>query len=569
MDPSILKKRTVPNYFKKFHRLVLNSRSLATTNFVDRLAEVYGDRPVFYLDRDLAYSFFSGSAISYRTLSQFTNRIGNALVSLGVRKGDRVGLATFNRVELAFAEFACMKIGAIAVPLNYMLKAKEIDYQMENCGARVLITDHNVFQSNIQDRSRVPSVKKWVMVSSREKPPGFHCLGEMMEEASDQLEPAVLSNPDDVVLIFYTSGTTGVPRGAMLTDRNMMYTVRKYCFLFGILPTNRRQLALLIMPVAHTSGHQNLLILLSMAIPMVFISRFDPVDVLTKIEKYRATFFAGIPAMFKMLLQAGAEKYDLTSVQVWGGGADAFPRDLVQRFRNLSKRRRFGIPVKPMFVHGYGLAETAGHVCISPPWGPPCAGWTVPQIKHRLVDSEGNEVQKGKAGELQIRGPNIMKGYWNDSQKTADAFRDGWFCTGDIMRMGKWRILEFVEREKDVIKCGGYSIFPSELEHQLSEHAKIDGAVVVGVPHPIKGEMPVAVVKLREGETATEEELQAWSDERIAAYKRPRRYLFVDSIPMTFSLKPLRKDLRQLAIRTLGTDWTSPAREKQNEFEAI
>jgi acyl-CoA synthetase (AMP-forming)/AMP-acid ligase II len=440
---------------------------------------------------------------------------------------------------------------------------------MENCGARVLITDHNVFQSNIQDRSRVPSVKKWVMVSSREKPPGFHCLGEMMEEASDQLEPAVLSNPDDVVLIFYTSGTTGVPRGAMLTDRNMMYTVRKYCFLFGILPTNRRQLALLIMPVAHTSGHQNLLILLSMAIPMVFISRFDPVDVLTKIEKYRATFFAGIPAMFKMLLQAGAEKYDLTSVQVWGGGADAFPRDLVQRFRNLSKRRRFGIPVKPMFVHGYGLAETAGHVCISPPWGPPCAGWTVPQIKHRLVDSEGNEVQKGKAGELQIRGPNIMKGYWNDSQKTADAFRDGWFCTGDIMRMGKWRILEFVEREKDVIKCGGYSIFPSELEHQLSEHAKIDGAVVVGVPHPIKGEMPVAVVKLREGETATEGELQAWSDERIAAYKRPRRYLFVDSIPMTFSLKPLRKDLRQLAIRTLGTDWTSPAREKQNEFEAI
>ena len=569
MDPSILEKRTVPSYFKKFRHLVLNSRSLSTTNFVDRLSEVHGDRPVFYLDRELGYSFFSGSMVSYRTLSRFTNRIGNALLSLGVRKGDRVGLATYNRVELAFAEFACMKIGAIAVPLNFMLKAKEIDYQMENSGARVLITDRNVFQHNIQDRKRVPSVREWVMVSSREKPPGFHCLGEMMEEASEQLEPAVLSSPDDVVLILYTSGTTGVPRGAMLTDRNMMFTVRKYCFLFGILPTNRRQLALLIMPVAHTSGHQNLLILLSMAIPMVFVSRFDPVDVLTKIEKYRATFFAGIPAMFKMLLQAGAEEYDLTSVQVWGGGADAFPMEIVQKFRDLSKRRKFGIPVRPLFVHGYGLAETAGSVCISPPWGPRCAGWVVPKIRYRLVDRTGHLVKKGEAGELQIQGPNIMKGYWNDPQKTANAFRDGWFCTGDIMRMGKLRILEFVEREKDVIKCSGYSIFPSELERQLFDHPKIDSAVVVGVPHPVKGEMPVAVVKLREGEAATEEDLQAWCDERIAAYKRPRRYLFVDSIPMTFSLKPLRRDLRQLAIRTLGTDWSCPARERPNDLEPL
>ena len=547
--------RPVPNYLKKFRSLVLQNRSISSTNFVDRLADVYEDRPVFYLDRDLDYSFFSGSEISYRTLARFTSRIGNALLELGVQQGDRVGLVTYNRVELAFAEFACMKIGAIPVPLNFMLKAREINYQMENSGATVLITDPDVFRDNIRDADRVPAVKTWILISPRDPPAGFLSLGEIMDRASEDLVPATLSNPDETVLIFYTSGTTGVPRGAMLTDRNLMATVQKYCMLFGILPTNRKQLALLVMPVAHTSGHQNLLILMSMAIPMFFLSRFDPADVLARIERYRATFFAGIPAMFKMLLRAGADQHDLTSIQVWGGGADAFPPELVKRFRELSKRRKWGIPVKPMFVHGYGMAESGGHICISPPWGPRCAGWVVPGVQYRIVDPFGKPVQPGEAGELQIRGPIVMKGYWNDPEKTEAAFQDGWFRTGDIMRMGKWRVLEFVDREKDVIKCGGYSVFPSELEHHLSEHPKVERVVVVGVSHSIKGEMPVAVVKLREGKQATEEEFERWADDRIAAYKRPRAYLFTDSIPMTFSLKPLRKDLRKWAVETLGADW--------------
>lgn len=555
MEASILEKRRVPNYFKKFRHLVVRNRSINTRNFVDRLAEVYGDRPVFFLDSELSYSFFSGSEISYRTLSQFTNRIGNALLQLGVKAGDRVGLVTYNRVELAFAEFACMKIGAIPVPLNFMLKANEINYQMENSGAKVLITDNDVFRNNIKDTSRVPVIETWIMVTEQEKPDGFYSLKEITENVSDNLDPAPLSSHDDVVIIFYTSGTTGVPRGAMLTDRNMMYTVRKYCLLLGIPPTNRKQLALLVMPVAHTGGHQNLLILLSMAIPMYFVSRFDPADILAMIEKYRVTFFAGIPAMFKMLLKADIEKYDLTSIQVWGGGADAFPADLVRRFRELSKRKKWGIPIKPVFAHGYGMAETAGHVCISPPWGPKCAGWVTPGIHYRIVDPEGRLVKRGETGELELKGPNIMKGYWNDPDKTEEAFREGWFRTGDIMKTGKWRVLEFIDREKDVIKCGGYSIYPTELEHHLSEHPKIELAVVVGVPHPIKGEMPVAFIKLKEGEQATEEEIQVWADEEIASYKRPRRYLFVNSIPMTFSLKPLRKDLRKDAISMIGTDW--------------
>ncbi len=555
METSILKKRRTPNYFKKFYHLVIRNRSINSRNFVDRLAQVYGDRPTFFLDAPLSYPFFSGREISYRDLQKLVNRAGNALLQVGVRPGDRVGLITFNRIELVFAEFACLKIGAIPVPLNAMLKADEINYEMENSGATVLLTDADIYRRSIRNPSSVPSIKTWIILGEDDQQFGFPSIGQMMHTASEHLSPAPLTDQDAIVLIFYTSGTTGRPRGAMLTDRNIMFTIRRYCFLFGLLPTNRRQLALLVMPVAHTSGHQNLLILLSMAIPIYLATRFDAAQVLQNIERYRVTFFAGIPAMFKMMLQAGADKHDLTSVQVWGGGADAFPTDLVQRFRDLSARKRWGLRIKPMFVHGYGMAETAGHVCISPPWGPPCAGWVVPGIRHRIADDNGNRVARGQPGELQIKGPGIMKGYWNDTEKTRAAFLEGWFRTGDIMRQRRWGILEFVDREKDVIKCGGYSVFPTELEHCLAEYTKIERAVVVGIPHTLKGEMPIAVIKVKDGMECTEDEIQTWADERIAPYKRPRRYLFLDSIPSTFSLKPLRRELRQMAIETLGEDW--------------
>jgi long-chain acyl-CoA synthetase len=567
METSILKERRTPNYFKKFYHLVIRNRSITSRNFVDRLAQVYGDRPTFFLDTPLSYPFFSGREISYRDLQKLVNRAGNALLQVGVGPGDRVGLITFNRIELVFAEFACLKIGAIPVPLNAMLKADEINYEMENSGAKLLLTDADIFRRSIRDPRAVPSVKTWVILGEDDKRSGLPSIGQMMHDASEHLDPAPLTDQDAVVLIFYTSGTTGRPRGAMLTDRNIMFTVRRYCLLFGILPTNRKQLALLVMPVAHTSGHQNLLILLSMAIPMYLATRFDAAQVLENIQRYRVTFFAGIPAMFKMMLQSGADRHDLTSVQVWGGGADAFPPDLVQRFRELSARRRWGLRVKPMFVHGYGMAETAGHVCISPPWGPPCAGWVVPGIRYRIMDETGNRVARGQPGELQIKGPGIMKGYWNDAEKTAVAFSGGWFRTGDIMRQRKWRILEFVDREKDVIKCGGYSVFPTELEHCLSEYAKIERAVIVGVPHSLKGEMPIAVIKLKDGMECTEEEIQAWADERIAPYKRPRRYLFLDSIPSTFSLKPLRRELRQVAIHILGQDWEQSLKSPREKGE--
>ena len=557
---SIPPRRPTPNYFQRFRRLVLQSGRLNTGNFTDIFAQVYGDRPVFYLDRNLCFSFMGRIAgaglkpaptneVNYRQLAEVTSRIGNGLLSLGVKPGDRVGLMTYNRVELVFCEFACWKIGAIPVPLNFMLRDEEIRYQMENSGAELMIVDRKVFTENIKDPAKVPCIKQWIVVSEGEAPPaGTLSLEDLADRASPELTPYQAKSPDEIVIIFYTSGTTGQPRGAMLTHQAMMATLRTYSMLLALIPTNSKQLALLVMPVAHTSGHQNLLILVSMAIPMLFVSRFDPKEICRLIQDYRATFFAGIPAMFKMMLKAGAKDFDLSSMQVWGGGADAFANDLVNTFREFGGWKILGLRIKSLFVRGYGTAETSGHVCISPPWpvGPNCAGWVVPYLQYRLVNEQGEDVKKGERGELCLKGRTIMTGYWNDPQKTEASFlAGGWFRTGDIMYQGPWGLLYFVDREKDVIKVSGYSVFPTEVEQHLAQHPALDRVVVIGIKDEIKGQLPVALAVPRVGAKVTPEEVLAWAREHIAPYKCPRQVVFVNDIPTTFSLKPKRNEVRE------------------------
>ncbi len=550
MKMHIPEKRPAPSYLKKLKRLVLQADSLTTAKFTEVFADVYEDRPVFFLDRRLGFESLPQTSVSYRDLARITSRIGNGLMSMGVKPADRVGLMTMNRVELAFAEFACWKIGAIPVPLNFMLKPDEISYQMENSGARVMVTDKDVFAQNIGDPARIPYVQQWIVVGEGEEVQGATTtLEELADSESEDLEPFQPKDPEDTAIIFYTSGTTGVPRGAMLTHKSMLYTIKNYARLLALVPTNRKQLALLIMPVAHTSGHQNLLILVSMAIPMIFMSRFDPDQVGQMIQEHKVTFFAGIPTMFKMMLAAGVEKYDLSSMQVWGGGADAFQPDLVARFRKYGGWKIGPVRIPPLFVRGYGMAETGGHVCITPPWPThgACAGRVVPMLDWRLVDELGNQVNgKGASGELVLKGPTIMKGYYNDPEKTRDAFMDGWFRTGDIMEKGRWGLLYFKEREKDVIKCGGYSIFPSEVEHHMIKHPGLKQVVVIGLHDDIKGQLPVAVAVPKKDAEVTPEEVMQWAREHIAAYKRPRKIIFTDEVPMTFSLKPKRAEIRKM-----------------------
>jgi long-chain acyl-CoA synthetase len=550
----------VPRLRDKWRILVREADRLSMSTLPDRLAALYGERPALFLDQPLDYPFFRGDCITFTDFARFVARIAHGLQQLGVGKGDRVGLMTGNRIEAAFAEFAAQKLGAVPVPLNIMLRLDEIRYLAADCGIRTFVTDRTVFEGVIGSREQLPAVQNWIVVTSQPVPAGVVRLSDLIADQPETFASHPLA-PTDLAIIFYTAGTTGFPKGAMLSDAALMFAIRRYAKLVTLLPTQRHNLSLLVMPLAHTSGHQALLLQMVMGMPMLLMGRFDPTRVLEAIQQYQVTMFSGIPAMYRMLLAAGAERYDLRSIAMWGGGGDALPDDLLHTFRNLAARPGwFGRKKLPRFVRGYGLAETAGQLAtaMGPPVGDGAAGKIMRGVQYKIVDAAGQPVPKGEVGELVVNTPGIMSGYWNNPEETAKVLRDGWFRTGDLVREGRRGMLYMQAREKDMIKVGGYSVFPAEVERKLAEHPAVAQVAVVGVPHGVKGEMPVAAVVPQPGAAISEEDLLAWAKEHIAPYKAPRRVLFVDAIPQNFAMKAKRREVREqvLAMLEEGTQNT-------------
>ena len=521
-------------------RAFFGAGRLTSANFTEYLADLYRDRTVFLLDRPLDGATFQGNVLSYRDLHALVCRAAAALSRMGVKKGDRVALCTANRIELAFVEFGAQRIGAIPVPLNFMLTRDEMAHIVAGCGARVLVVDSTVQAQSLRESPAALAasfgpVERWVVVTGKRPPAGFDRWDDLVLEAKGDEAPAAHMRPEDPAIIFFTSGTTGAPKGAVLSSGALMHGVRRYARLAAIRPTPTKDLALLVMPLAHIGGHQALLIQMALASPSLLLGSFDPARILDLIEQHRVTMFAGIPTMFRMLLASGARERDLSSVKLWGGGGDAFPAELVGQFKKLGTR--------PSFVTGYGMVETAGQLTLSPfARGEACVGWFLPGVRTRLVDEKGHDVKRGEVGELLVKTPSLMLGYWKDPTGTASAMHDGWFKTGDLMRRGRWGLHYFAAREKEMIKVGGYSVFPAEVEAILDTHPAVEQSVVVGLPHPVKGSLPVAAVVRRSA--VTEEELLAWAKERVARYRCPRRVVFIDGVPLNQSMKPLRRQVR-------------------------
>ncbi|MBI4518687.1 MAG: acyl--CoA ligase [Deltaproteobacteria bacterium] len=565
-DPRLLAKNwPVPRWREKWRILVREAAQLSMATLPERLAELYGERPALFLDQPLDYPFFRGDCVTFGDFARLVARVAHGLRRLGVGSGDRIGLMTGNRIEAAFAEFAAQKLGAVPVPLNFMLRLDEIRHLAADCGFRAFITDRTIFDNVIRDPGALPGVRHWIVVTSQAPPPGVLRMGELMAGQPEDFPASPLA-PDHLAIIFYTAGTTGFPKGAMLSDAALMFAVRSYAKLIAFLPTERDNLGLLVMPLAHTSGHQALLLQMLMGTPMLLMGRFDPQRVLQVIEQYRVTMFSGIPAMYRMLLDAGARQRDLSSIRLWGGGGDAFSDELIHTFRQLAaKPRRWRGRKLPRFVRGYGLAETAGQLAtaIGPPVGDGAVGRLMRGVRFKIVDPGGREVPKGEVGELVVKSPGLMSGYWNHPEETATVLQDGWFRTGDLVRQGRRGVLYIQAREKDMIKSGGYSVFPAEVERKLLEHPAVQQAVVVGVPHGVKGEMPAAAVVLEAGAVVDEAALLAWAKEHIAGYKAPRHIVFIDHIPQNFAMKAKRREVRELVIAALAGRGTSPLADAQ------
>jgi long-chain acyl-CoA synthetase len=527
-------KAVAMSYLTKF-KLILDPR-LNMANFWDKAVGVFGDRPLAYLDEPIDYRFMPSDTLSYRETLRFVNRLGNALLAAGVKQGDRVVVSMGNRIELLLLCYACFKIGAIAVPLNYMLKGSEIRYITENCSAKCVVTDRDIFDTNIKTTDLVAGVETWIMAGPREEClEGFESLDEMLDEASDELKPVKLFK-HATAAIFYTSGTTGYPKGAMMTSHNLLTTQR---ITAGVLPITPDDLGLSGLPSAHLMGFCVALLCFMLGTPGYFMKYFHPVRTLELIQERKATVFVGVPAMYSMMVNSGVDDYDLSSIRLWASGADAMPVEYIQKFMGYGG----------MFFEGYGQVETSPITALklSTKWKSfeqGCVGIQVFPVRTQVWDEDCNPVPRGEAGELVVRGPNITKGYWDDSEKNEEAFRGGWFHTGDMARKGKWGLLYFVDRKKDVVKAGGYSVFSREVEEEIRSHPLVDEVAVVGIPHPTKVEVVAAVCTSLPGAELTSEELLAWCRENIAAYKAPRYVEVRSEMPLGVTLKVLKRVLR-------------------------
>jgi long-chain acyl-CoA synthetase len=536
-------------FAKRFKTFILNYKSINTTNWIDKLAEVYGNFAVIHLDQPFDYPFMQTEYLGYRDILEFMNRAGNALKSMGVKKGDRIVLVPGNRIELGLLNLACQKIEAVPIPVNYMYKGQEIRSIVEDSGAEFLITDLEVFQENMGDRSIFPSLRE-CLVFEDAAPEGCRSLGAMMDEASPELTPGAGRNPRDVVQIFYSSGTTGSPKGALLTRLGHLYLLRLALGTGALVGGLRKTLMVTSLPLAHIMGMTLLYFRLAGSAPWYFLNNFDPRQVLELIQEKRAAAFIGVPAMYSMLLAQRPEDYDLSSIVLWGSAADAMAPEVMERIRALCPPRGR----LPLFFEVYGQVESGGITGVrfisAKNTGKPHLR-TAPLMgtKIRVVDESGNPVPKGEVGELEVKSPLVASGYWNQPEASNSAFHDGWLRTGDLAQITGRRRFEIAGRKSERIKCGGYSIFPQEVEEELLLHPEVTEAAVLGIPDPVKGQIPVAAVVLQEERKISEQQLLVWAEENIAAYKRPRMIKCLPELPRGATQKVLKKELEKLFTR--------------------
>src|SRR6266508_2297842 len=458
----------------------------------------------------------NGLRLTYLQAAKRVNRWAGG-IAREVDPGERVVIAAPNGYEFFLLCLAAARAGAIPVTVNQQMRPDEIAHVVRDSGARLVV----------RSAARV--------------------------DGAEPMAKAHPAEPGAVAALLYTSGTTGTPKGVELTHRALLGQVAGA----AVWPAGlRRDEAVLSLPIAHIMGFVSVIGLACAGIPVYFLPRFRPDSVLDAIESRRATVFVGVPAMYRMLLEAGAEKRDLRSVRVWVSGADAMPPELAARFKKLGAT--ITLPVigsmgEAAFAEGYGMVELGGGAAakLSPPglgFGlGGSIGLPLPGYRFRVVADDATDAGAGEVGELWIRGPGVTSGYWGDPEATrAIVTEDGWMRTGDLGRRGPFGTVVFAGRKKDVIMHGGYSVYALEVERALEEHADVLEAAVVGLPDERKGEIPVAAVRLRDGVDLAALALDAWAADRMAEYKVPQRFVAVDALPKTGTDKIQKRELLSL-----------------------
>ncbi|GHH97236.1 AMP-binding protein [Neobacillus kokaensis] len=508
---------------------------------------------------------FMGKEITFKQLYEdAVNVAGYLQKHLGIEKGDRVAIMLPNTPQAVISYFAILLAGGIVVQTNPLYTERELEYQMKDSKAKAIVTLDilyprvtkvmpqtelkHIIVTTIKDYLPFPKnlvypfiqKKQYGIVVKVKHDGNSHLLSEILKMKPIELTKYEINPAEDLALLQYTGGTTGFPKGVMLTHKNLMAnTIMSEKWIFKCKPG--KETILSIVPFFHVYGMTVCMLLsVKMACKMLIMPKFDALDTLKLIHKQRPTLFPGAPTIYIGLLNhPDLKKYDLSSIDACISGSAPLPVEVQQKFEEITNGK---------LVEGYGLTEASPVTHSNFLWDVErvkgSIGVPYPDTDAKIISLEtGETMPPGEIGEIVVKGPQIMKGYWNRPEETEEVLKDGWLYTGDLGYMDDKGYFYVVDRKKDMIIAGGFNIYPREIEEVLYEHPDVLEAVAAGVPDPYRGETVKAYIVLKEGSTVTSEEMNQFARKFLAAYKAPRIYEFRKELPKTAVGKILRRTL--------------------------
>jgi len=494
-----------------------------------------------FAEKDLF--FFEGRSETYGDFNSETNRLAHGLMEvLSVEKGDRVAILLRNRPEFLTALYAVLKCGAVVVPVNTFLAPDEISFALNDCEVKCLITERHFLERVKAINRRIQTLRSIVLIDGQ--PPDEIYLSLTYNDVTQDrcsADPDVSISPDDDAIFLYTSGTTGKPKAAVLCHRNFVANVESCQKHLSLVPGDR---FLLVLPMFHSFCLTvNCLLPVFIGGSIVMLESIRPFDkMLRAIAVHKPTVLAAMPQLYNVLARADLPEEVLRSFNFKAcvSGSAALPEAVLRAFEE-----KFPTPL----LEGYGLSETAPAAAINPLEGVRkvgSIGVPIPGVEIKIFDEADNEVAVGEVGELVIRGPNVMKGYFKRPDETADVFRSGWLHTGDMGKTDEDGYFYIVDRKKELIISKGMKIYPRQIEELLYAHPKVVDAAVVARPHETQGEIPVAFISLKEGAEASKSEITDYLRPKVARYKVPREIVFIKEFPRTPTGKILKRRLREM-----------------------
>lgn len=514
---------------------------------------------------DKACTIFKGASVSYKEMDELTNRVAAALVGLGLKKGDRVGIFMPNTPQFVISYFGVLKAGGVVVATNPLYSAREIEYQVNDAGIEIMLVMSNFYNliKKVQPNTKIrkiivtnikeylPPLLSFLFGLTKEKKGGFRVelapediwFKDFIAPYKSEDRPKLEIGADDVALFQYSGGTTGISKGAIALHHNLVTNAMQ---IRHWMPSAEegKEIVLMAIPLFHVYGMvAGMLFAIYTGASMVMVPNpRDLVDVLGNLQKYKASIFPGVPTLYNAInnhpdVKAG--KYNLSSIKACVSGSAPLMRETKETFEALTGGKLF---------EGYGLSEAPTATHCNPVMGENrtgSIGLPLPDVDCRIVSLEDGVtvLPVGEVGELLIKSPQVMKGYHNMPTETNNTLRDGWLYTGDIARMDADGYFYIVDRKKELIKPGGYQVWPREVEEVISAHPKVLEVGVAGVPDPYRGETVKAWVVLKPGETATEDEIRNFCKENMASFKVPTQVEFRNELPKTTVGKVLRREL--------------------------